>query len=193
MKKSSLALLVIAAVAVAVVASLVFFNSPESATSELKEPQQETSENPAQTPANTANQTGQASQPGAVAVLSGAKCFSRLQKATASAPYTVDEKIKLDISGEKVTGTKSGTQIGPDMTNGYTGTLTGTYKNNVIDVLYSYTVEGSQNKEQEEYDVTANGLVKKRWPLKDENGILVPDKTQTSADITYNSVDCSTL
>src|SRR5689334_22017160 len=56
---------------------------------------------------------------------SGEFCFTRTQKATESAPYNIEEHVKLNFNDKSVTGSKTGTQAGPDMTNGYEGTLTG--------------------------------------------------------------------
>src|SRR3989344_203666 len=109
----------------------------------------------------------------------GEYCFTRTQKATKDAPYNVEEHIVLNFDDSRVTGTKRGTQNGPNMNNGYEGTLEGSIIENEMELTYAYTIEGSQNRELEVYTFTNEDLVKKRWALKDKiiNGksILVPD------------------
>lgn len=119
------------------------------------------------------------------------KCFARVQKATPEAPYAVTEHIKLAISNNSVSGTKEGTQSGPDMTNGYQGTLSGVIHGSELELVYSYTVEGSQNKELEVYDLTGDTLVKNRWPLVDQGGILTPDRSSIAALISYTATPCA--
>src|SRR6185436_5875138 len=83
----------------------------------------------------------------------GHQCYTYSHEKTETEPYDVSEFIDLTINGMGVTGTKTGTQEGPDMHNGYSGTLTGTLdKNkNTIEVLFSYIIEGSHNEEREVY------------------------------------------
>jgi hypothetical protein len=121
----------------------------------------------------------------------GRQCYTYSHQATTDAPYTVSEFIDMTISGVNVTGTKSGTQSGPDMTNGYNGTITGTLKNNMITDVFSYTVEGSANKEQEIYRASKIGIEKLRYPLVEEKGILVPDTTQAFTSLSYARVGCT--
>lgn len=120
----------------------------------------------------------------------GKYCFFRLQNATEEAPYRVEEYMVINIAGNAITGTKAGTQEGPDMTNGYQGYLEGTKEENILELTYSYKVEGSENKELEVYEMTKNMLTKKRWQLKEENGILVPDKTTDPSLIPYGREEC---
>ncbi|MBY0376899.1 hypothetical protein K2P96_02915 [Patescibacteria group bacterium] len=127
-----------------------------------------------------------------VATLSGRQCFAYHQIATADAPYNVDEYIDINTNGSEVTGTKKGTQSGPDMTNGYVGGISGAVTNEVLTDVYSYVIESSSNKEKEEYKITSAGLVKQRYPLKEEGGILVPDKTQKLVgEMAYLPVICN--
>lgn len=121
----------------------------------------------------------------------GEYCFVRDQKATSDAPYAVSEKIILDLAGMSASGTKSGTQSGPDMTNGYTGTLSGTRNGPALDLIYSYTVEGSENKEKEIYLLGGENLVKHRYSLHEESGVLVPDMSSERQDIFYASTPCA--
>ncbi len=123
----------------------------------------------------------------------GTYCFVYHQVATTDAPYAVDEQVSLTYLQDTVTGIKKGTQAGPDMANGYEGTLTGIKKDgNTILVDFAYIVEGSQNIESEEYVVTQDGLIKHRYPLVEQNGKLVPDKTQPKRDIVYTPILCPT-
>ncbi|NVN96825.1 hypothetical protein HXX01_01085 [Candidatus Nomurabacteria bacterium] len=96
------------------------------------------------------------------------------------------------IKNNVVTGTKTGTQKGPDMTNGYKGTLVGTWSGNTIDAIYSYTVEGSKNKEKEIYRTREDqiGIEKLRYPLIEKSGMLVPDTTKEFKTMLYARVGC---
>lgn len=121
----------------------------------------------------------------------GSSCFVYRQAATTDAPYAVTEHVALTRAGKKITGTKMGMQTGPDMTNGYEGALTGTIADEVITADFAYTIEGSRGTEREEYHVTAYGLEKYRYPLKEEHGVLVPDKSQElSATLSYTQEPC---
>lgn len=125
-----------------------------------------------------------------VSVPSGHYCYAYHQLATPTAPYKVDEYIDMTVNGTSVSGTKHGTQAGSDMTNGYEGTLVGNTTGTDINAKYSYTIEGSDNTEQEIYKYTKDGLNKWRYPLKDEKGILVPDVMKEYSILSYASVDC---
>jgi hypothetical protein len=116
-------------------------------------------------------------------------CYERSVLATETEPYTVHQHITLTIDGTSVTGTKSGTQAGPDMTNGYEGTLQGTVSD-PLTLLYTYTIEGSTQQEQEQYTVHGNYLIKHRYPLLEQNGVLIPDITKPSTDQTYKQIPC---
>ncbi len=119
------------------------------------------------------------------------ECFGRKQIATEESPYTVQEFIELNIDGESVSGEKTGNQSGPDMTNGYEGSLSGKISDDKIEVIFSYSIEGSDQKEKEEYVLKTGELVKQRYPLiEDEDGVLVPDKTKEASLIAYKKVDC---
>lgn len=118
-------------------------------------------------------------------------CYSYHHTATTEAPYTVDEFIDLSITDTNVLGIKQGTQSGPDMSNGYSGTIVGTYDDNTIKGVFTYTIEGSQNSEKEIYAVNPSGLEKLRYPLYNEKGTLVPDVTKPFSVIAYQKVDCS--
>jgi hypothetical protein len=122
-------------------------------------------------------------------------CYVRTVVTTAEAPYSVHERIELfyDDATHTVRGTKVGTQSGPDMTNGYEGTLEGSIKDEYLTALFSYTIEGSKQKEQEIYvwPVKDPSIAKRRYPLIEKNGILVPDTTKPFIDDeVYDWVDC---
>ena len=120
----------------------------------------------------------------------GRKCYAYSHAATADAPYAVNEWLDITISGDKVTGTKSGTQKGPDMTNGYQGTISGSVVGGIMNAVFAYTVEGSANKEQEIYHASADGLEKYRYPLLEQGGMLVPDQTKDYTKLNYVHTDC---
>src|SRR5690606_32293209 len=77
----------------------------------------------------------------------GELCFYYKQNPTKEEPYRVEEAISLNVNDLKITGIKTGIQEGPDMYNGYKGTLEGTYlENNEIELLFSYEIEGSKGE-----------------------------------------------
>jgi len=121
----------------------------------------------------------------------GRQCYTYNHDATADSPYTVNEFMDITIKGTKVTGTKKGTQDGPDMTNGYTGTIVGTLDKNKITDIFSYTVEGSHNQEKEIYRTNKVGIEKLRYPLIEQSGVLVPDTTQDFSILSYARVGCT--
>jgi hypothetical protein len=124
-------------------------------------------------------------------VANGKYCFGRSQEATASAPYSVEEHMIVFVSGNSVSGTKSGTQSGPDMTNGYGGSLEGTRSGNIFELFFSYTIEGSENREKELYAYKGENLEKSRYVLKEEKGILVPDLSTSPQTIVYVKEACT--
>jgi hypothetical protein len=120
-------------------------------------------------------------------------CYAYHQEATPTAPYAVDEYVSITINGNEISGTKKGTQNGPDMTNGYEGTLTGSKEQDVMTLLFAYTIEGSQNTEKEIYQFVKTGIEKWRYPLIEEGGILVPDTTKYYKTLSYKTIDCATI
>ena len=118
------------------------------------------------------------------------QCYTYTQNSTTEAPYDVKENIDVKIDGSTVSGTKSGNQSGPDMTNGYVGTLKGSINNDVITVIYDYVIEGSKGKEQEEYKIINNSLIKQRYPLVMKDNVLTPDKTGTLKQMEYKPMVC---
>lgn len=123
----------------------------------------------------------------------GRQCYTFDHEATTTEPYTVNEFLDISINGAKVTGTKSGTQKGRDMTNGYSGTIVGTLNNDMINDVFSYTVDGSSNKEAEIYRSREDqiGIEKLRYPLIEKGGMLVPDTTKEFAVLLYARVGCT--
>ncbi len=117
-------------------------------------------------------------------------CFVYSHEATESEPYQVSENIILKIDGDKVSGSKTGTQNGPDMTNGYEGTLEGDKISDTLELIYSYTIEGSEGKEKEIYKISGENLLKQRYSLIEEEGILVPDKESELKVLTYEKQGC---
>ncbi|HTH92879.1 MAG TPA: Ser-Thr-rich GPI-anchored membrane family protein [Candidatus Paceibacterota bacterium] len=128
--------------------------------------------------------------PSVLTLQDGRQCYTYSHDATKDAPYTTHEKLDITINGNTVTGTKTGTQEGPDMTNGYNGTFVGTVKGNAIDAVYSYTIEGSKNKEEELFQTNQTGLEQLRYPLISKNGMLVPDTAKQSEILLYPRVEC---
>ncbi len=128
---------------------------------------------------------------GVVALVDGRQCYTFNHEGTKDEPYTVNEFLDITINGTKVTGTKTGTQSGPDMTNGYIGTISGTLENNSITSVFAYIIEGSSNKEKELYRASTTGLEKLRYPLMEGSGqMLVPDTTKDVKILSYARVGC---
>lgn len=117
-------------------------------------------------------------------------CYEYHQAATVDEPYKVYEYIEIYINDGVVTGTKQGTQHGPDMTNGYFGTLNGNKTKDTLLLSFSYTIEGSENVELEEYTMTESSLVKHRYVLVEQNGGLIPNHDIFIKDIVYTKVLC---
>ena len=126
-----------------------------------------------------------------ISLVDGRQCYAYNHEATTVEPYTVNEFLDININAGKVTGTKTGSQKGPDMTNGYTGTITGTIANNIITDIFSYTIEGSKNKEHEIYRAGKTGIEKMRYPLIEKNGALVPDTIKEFTILSYGRVGCT--
>ncbi len=123
-------------------------------------------------------------------VVENKMCFARDQEATEDEPYEVSENIELTVNDKIVSGIKKGTQSGPDMTNGYEGTLSGEILDGVYLLTFDYTIEGSDQKEKEEYLIKGDNFIKQRYPLKEEAGILVPDKTKEVTEVSYLKEIC---
>lgn len=122
-------------------------------------------------------------------------CFVYKHTASYDAPYEVEEHMTLTRVRGEITGIKNGTQAGPDMTNGYTGTLTG--KANAegsIEMVYAYTVEGSNGKELELFTIQGETLVQERYPLiegkYDGVTMLIPDQTKLAEPLVYIQEVC---
>lgn len=124
------------------------------------------------------------------ALLDGRQCFSYAHEASPEEPYTVNEFLDITITGDEVTGTKSGTQSGPDMTNGYQGNISGTVQGENINAVYSYMIEGSEGKEVEIYRTSLTGLEKLRYPLIESGDELVPDTSKEFSLVSYARVPC---
>lgn len=122
--------------------------------------------------------------------LAGRNCFVYKHEATKDEPYKVSETIDINVASGVVSGTKKGTQAGPDMTNGYEGSLKGTLDKDVVDVVFSYVVEGSANKEKEIYLVKKDILEKMRYPLIESKNMLIPDTSKEYKTLDYIRVDC---
>ena len=123
----------------------------------------------------------------------GRQCYSYSHTATKTEPYTTSELIDITVLGNSVTGTITGNQAGPDMTNGYTGTLVGTIQGDTINSVFKYVIEGSSGQERQIYKMMPGhiGIEKLRYPLIMESGMQVPDTTQSVTLIQYSRVGCS--
>ena len=121
----------------------------------------------------------------------GRQCYAYSHDATKEQPVTSTEFIDMTISGNTVTGIKRGTQSGPELTNGYEGTLTGTLVGDTMNVAFAYTVEGSKNTEHEIYRAGLTGIDKLRYPLIDKyKDGLFPDTTKDVTLLHYARVGC---
>ena len=126
-----------------------------------------------------------------ISLVDGRQCYTYSHEATTTEPYKVSEFIDITIKGESVIGTKKGTQSGPDLTNGYTGSIVGTLNKDTITSVLSYTVEGSKGKEKEIYKTNKTGIEKLRYPLIEEKGVLIPDMTKEFKIMNYSRVGCT--
>jgi len=120
----------------------------------------------------------------------GKSCYVYDHESSIYEPYEIHELLEIEKNGNQITGEKSGTQAGPDMTNGYTGTINGTIENEILDVAFTYIIEGSKNTEEELYRFRGSDLEKIRHPLEEKDGILVPDQSKTPIYLLYKKVDC---
>ena len=127
----------------------------------------------------------------ALILTDGRQCYTYNHEATKTEPYTVNEFLDINIRGENILGRKTGNQKGPDMTNGYAGSIIGTINKNIITDIFSYVVEGSANKEQEVYRTNKTGIEKLRYPLIEGKGMLVPDTTKEYTIMQYARVGCT--
>ena len=123
----------------------------------------------------------------------GRQCYTYNHEAIKTEPYAVNEFLDMTIKGNVVSGTKTGNQKGSDLTNGYSGTLTGTLSGDTITAVLSYIVEGSSGKEQEIYRARKDqtGVEKLRYPLIEKNKMLVPDITKEFKTMLYARVGCT--
>lgn len=126
-----------------------------------------------------------------IKLVDGRQCYTYSHDATKEEPVTSTEFIDMTIAGTKVTGTKRGTQSGPELTNGWEGTLTGDLAGDTINVAFTYTVEGSKNTEHEIYQASLTGIDKLRYPLIDKyKDGLFPDTTKEYKLVHYARVGC---
>lgn len=174
--------IIIILITVLIAYSAVFWLFPRNTSTEILNKEDSSGE--------VENTIGEETLDNETTINNGKFCFSRNQIATEEAPYSVEEYIRLNINENMVSGVKEGTQEGPDMTNGYKGTLSGEIVNGVIGVIFSYVIEGSAQKEKEEYILRDGDLIKQRYSLVEEDGILVPDKDSEKSEIVYDSVSC---
>lgn len=128
-----------------------------------------------------------------VYIENGRQCYTYNHEATKAEPYTVNEFIDITVKGNLINGTKTGSQNGPDMTNGYNGIISGTINKDTINDTFSYIIDGSKGKEEEIYKTKEDliGIEKMRYPLIEHNGILVPDTTKEYKTMLYARVGCT--
>lgn len=119
------------------------------------------------------------------------QCFYRITTKTEEKPFSVEEFMRLEFDGEKVTGMKFGFQDGPGYSNGYTGTLSGTQTPEEIVLYYAYTVEGSSNTEQEIYKMTGGGIERMQYQLIEKNNMLMPNRSSLVGSIPYTPFSCA--
>lgn len=130
----------------------------------------------------------------AIKFADGRQCYTYSHEATKEEPVTSTEFIDMTIAGTTVTGTKHGTQSGPELTNGWEGTLNGSITGDTMTVAFAYTVEGSKNTEQEIYQASLAGIDRLRYPLIDKyKDGLFPDTTKDFTRISYKKIDCESF
>jgi hypothetical protein len=121
-------------------------------------------------------------------------CYTYSAKETGGNPFSVEEYLKLKISGNNVEGLKFGFQSGLGYSSGYNGTLLGTKTGTEVIVDYSYaTAEGSHKTEQEVYKLDNESIEKIQYVLVDKGNVLVPDRTKEVNRFKYLPINCSIL
>lgn len=91
--------------------------------------------------------------------------------------------VNLEVAGTRVTGTMDWL---PAEQDGARGTLTGTIDGNTATVLYSYTIEGSDQQEEKIFEIRENELAVKVGELEeDESGGL---KMKNPAKAIYGEI-----
>lgn len=125
-----------------------------------------------------------------VLIPDGKYCYQYSQKATEKESYSVEEYSEIVINGNAVSGLIRGSQSGPDMSNGYDGSLEGTREGNTLKLRFKYVIEGSSGEEVQLYSIDENTLTKHRYELKEEGGVLVPNMDKFVKDIVSTKVSC---
>ncbi len=124
----------------------------------------------------------------------GRSCFLYLSLKTETSPYEVKEYLDLFTKGNNVDGKKYGTQVGPDLSNGYYGEFSGVLNKKILSGKTLFEIEGSTIIEHEEYEIQKEKIIKKRWPLGEIDGELQPNKTNPPVSLQeYNLINCTEL
>lgn len=98
--------------------------------------------------------------------------------------------IQLEIAGEKVTGIFNWMPAEKDQAH---GTLEGTIKDDVIRVLYSYSIEGSEQQEEKIFQLRKDAIAIKTGELEeDDKGILrLKDESKAAFNEVILKVPCN--
>lgn len=119
------------------------------------------------------------------------KCFVYEKDATINEPYSVVEELKIVLGNGIVSGSKIGFQSGPDMTNGYHGSIDGFIKDDTIETVFTYIIEGYEGTERELYKINNDSITKMRYQLEEgDNGLLVPNMNSKPIEQIYFEKDC---
>lgn len=97
--------------------------------------------------------------------------------------------ISLKINGSEVTGEQAVEITGTEYSTVAGGTINGKRDGDVVTVTYAYEIEGSSQKEQQEFKLTYNALLMSHGPLEEVDGVLVL-KRKGKFNKTIPKVDC---
>jgi hypothetical protein len=86
--------------------------------------------------------------------------------------------INLEIIGNKVTGKMDWIPAEKDSAR---GTLEGTIDGNTVTVLYSYTIEGSDQQEEKVFEIREHELAMKVGELEEDENMVLKLKDPTTA------------
>ena len=81
--------------------------------------------------------------------------------------------ISLGIEGSEVSGEQAIEMTGPAYNAVATGNFEGKLEEGIITVIYEFEIEGSEQKEEQEFKLTEKGLQMTNSPLEEMNGIMM--------------------
>ncbi len=96
--------------------------------------------------------------------------------------------LELKIMGEKVTGIYNWMPAEKDQAH---GTIEGTIKDNIITAIYSYTIEGSDQKEEAIFKMETGKISLLSGQMEEVDGVMmIKDKAAVEISESLAEVDC---